>query len=609
LELKNRPGPASTEQQLKGQPQPSKPSGVLGSTRGTTPETVHKKFDFSEVKRVFEENNVKINVAKRCDARFVKKQLQKQHLVDFIKQQPCCPKCGSDATLCDCKFKRPKKVLVGVELNPGPPKGKQGLNRRPAKLKKPATLANRALRQGKLRGSPKLNMRVQMHGPGPKNIRANTGKLGLSMSSGSYPGSTNRRQKICEEDEFIANISGSSSTTAFTISQTLAVNPGQALTFPWLAAEAARYNEYEWEYLEFYYKRTVSEFGTAGTQGKVLLYFDTDATGPAPVVKQQIEDSVYHNDGMPCDPVIRLPIDIQRLRKNDSKYIRTGAQPANTDLKTFDSGNFYCAVDSTANTSTIGELRVRYRVRFTCPILTSAAANGGVVHFSSITSTTADNFAGSVLQAGATPYMANITVASNIITFPAGIPGNYMLTMNIAAGTSASAISRNTQSAGIDITTNVFTNAAVRDSIDQVYSVASTTINEAIWVQYFKVAAGGGTMTINAATLVTSGTASMDLFIFALPVTTLTVEEKEQKEIDVLKSQMKRQQNLLDDLISRVNNPLKAHASCDSDFEEEKEGPSSFPPRDNRDMNGPLSRSTADLIGELIARKSNLTSK
>jgi hypothetical protein len=343
----------------------------------------------------------------------------------------------------------------------------------------------------------------------------------------------------------------------------------------------------------------VSEFGTAGTQGKVLLYFDTDATGPPPVTKQQIEDSVYHNDGMPCDPVIRLPIDVVRLRRNDSKYVRTGAQPANTDLKTFDSGNFYCAVDSTANTSTIGELRVRYRVKFTCPILTSAAATGGVAHFSSITSTTANNFAGNVLQAGFTPALGGITLGTNTIVFPVGIPGNYLVSLSVAGGTSASETTVN--SFGTATQLLLFTSGAARSASAQAFSLAGTTTAFAVDTFSFTVPAAGCTITMNASAIV--GTGQMDLLIVALPVTVLTEDEKEQLEIDNLQAEVDKQRTemlsmqialrRLEGLLTPRDTPIMAlGASCGSTPDECKEA--------DLDQSVHISRS---MVAKLLGRK------
>jgi hypothetical protein len=432
----------------------------------------------------------------------------------------------------------PAARLVGVELNPGPV-GRQAKGKKAQQKKS----ANQPRKAGKRRSRA-------MKGPGPSSIRASTGRLGLSMTSGTAPGSVNRRQKICEEDEFIANVSGSSTTSAFTISNTIAVNPGLLASFPWLAGEASRYNEYEWEMLEFYFKRTVSEFATAGTTGKVLLFFDPDAADVPPTTKQQIEDSVFHNDGMPCDPVIRLPIDCARLRRNLSKYVRVGPAPANTDLKTYDAGVLYAACDSTATSGVVGELRVRYRIKFTVPVLTAAdvSLSNSVVHFSSIAATTANNFAGAVQQAGAT--LLGVVLGANTVTFPAGVPGNYFVSFAVAGATSASNSGGITATAGAS-SLSLLTQSAVRDATSQVVSLSGTTTSPAMLNGTYSIAATGGLLSFGASTIVGAG--SMDLWLFVLPSTVLTVDEREQVEIDDLRLRADRQDAKIERLMALLS--------------------------------------------------------
>jgi len=400
------------------------------------------------------------------------------------------------------------------------------------------------------RGNKNKNKNMRMKGPGPSSVKASTGRLGLSMSSGMKPGSANRRQKYCEEDEFIANVIGSTTTTSFNISNTIQVNPGLAASFPWLAGEASRYNEHEWEYLEYYFKRTNSEY--LATAGKVLLYFDPDASDVAPTTKQQIEDSVYHNDGMPCDPIIRLPIDCNRVRRNLSRYVRTGPNPANTDIKTYDAGVLYCAVDSNnsaINGAVIGELRVRYRVKFTVPVLTQSDTVGGVVHFQGVTPTTANNFATVGLEAGGTPSLTGITIGVNTITFPANIPGNYKIDVVMYASTSVTTPNAGggVGSAGATAGPKLFAVGGVDDNSSSAYSAASTSATYAMVSNIITVGQTGGVVTYTPSTI--TGGNGVDIFITSLPTTVLTVDEEEQLEINQLKARADAQDRKIDELV------------------------------------------------------------
>jgi len=339
------------------------------------------------------------------------------------------------------------------------------------------------------------------------------GRIGLGAGPS---GATTRRAQIICEDEYIGEINGSVgfATSAF------ACNPGQAGTFPWGNKIASLYEEYEFLSLEFYYKREVSEFSTNGQAGKVILSFDYDASDSAPTTKQQVEDTVPHVDAMPCTPVLRLPIDCSRIRKNSSKYVRSGAQPANTDLKLYDAGNLFVSTQGCTAATVIGELHVRYCVRLSEPVLDAASTVGGAAHFSGIAPTTADNFADAVLQAGASPQLQGITARLNVLTFPAGIPGNYIVYFSLGASTSVTSIPTVTLGGGATAL-SLMTTGGARDSSPQLLSGATAAASNSVFrVHTFSLSAAGGTLTLTPATLV--GGDELDIWIFSLPATVLT---------------------------------------------------------------------------------------
>ncbi len=215
-----------------------------------------------------------------------------------------------------------------------------------------------------------------------RNGNATTGRLTMRGTNNFGNGRVgNKIQTPFERDEFIANISGSSD---FQVNQ-YPVNPGQSGTFPWLSHMAERYEKYEFKYLEFYYKRTVSEFATMGQTGKVMLMFDADASDGPPDSKIQMEDTEPHMDCMPCENMtLRIPPKI--LHKfTDGFFVRPGGLPGNSDIKTYDVGNLNVATDANDSAATvIGELRVRYKVLLMIPVLESTVqvpANNSVSPF------------------------------------------------------------------------------------------------------------------------------------------------------------------------------------------------------------------------------------
>jgi len=335
--------------------------------------------------------------------------------------------------------------------------------------------------------------------------------------------STNKRSQVIEEDEYIADVNGSVNfaTTGFSI------NPGQSTVFPWGSRIAQLYERYTFEFLEFYFTSSVSGFATNGQSGVIVLSADYDAADAAPTTKQQVEDTSPHTD--PCLPstsVVALRLDPREMRTSDAKYVRFGAQPANTDIKTYDVGNLFVTTQGCANTSAIGELHVRYRVRLDKPVLEQALVQGGVVHFSSIAATTTNNFAAAALQSGGTPSMTGITLGTNTVVFPPGIPGNYLLSLNVAGATSASAMLWTDTSVTALL---LYSSAAVRDAATQVISNAGTTnANPALINHTITVPTSGGTVTLTPSTIV--GTGTMDLFIVNLPASVLTVLDAVEQE-------------------------------------------------------------------------------
>jgi hypothetical protein len=207
------------------------------------------------------------------------------------------------------------------------------------------------------------------------------------------------------------------------------VNPGQASTFPWLSLMAPQWEKYQFNMLEFYFKREVSEFATAGSAGKVIFSADFDASDAPPTTKQQMEDSVPHADAMPCENlVLRLPKN-QMHQASLAKYVRSGGLPGNADIKTYDVANLHVATQGIPSNVEIGELRVRYSCTFSVPVLDSAnaaPANNSISLFT-------DEPAGNPLATTVAEREAFATVVANglIIANAGGLftppPGNYVV--------------------------------------------------------------------------------------------------------------------------------------------------------------------------------------
>jgi len=140
------------------------------------------------------------------------------------------------------------------------------------------------------------------------------------------------------------------------------VNPGNGALFPWLSQIASRYETYSFRSLKIIYE---PQCGTAST-GTLMLAIDYDSSDAPPTSKSQMMS--YKN-------AVRAPLwfaachfssppDLHRLKTN---YILSGAAPPGTDIKTYDIGNLFVAIQSAGSNQTAGELYVEYDVDLMTP--------------------------------------------------------------------------------------------------------------------------------------------------------------------------------------------------------------------------------------------------
>lgn len=289
--------------------------------------------------------------------------------------------------------------------------------------------AVRSVRRGRERGRGNRGNGRRRNGGSQMNPMTN------AFPRGNLP--RGRRSCVVEEDEFIAEVVGSNSSTTPTVA-TYPINPGQVVTFPWLAKQAAQWEKYHFEFLEFYYKPEVSGFATEGQSGKVIFSVDYDASDAPPSTKQQAEDTDPHCDAMPYQAMALALAPRQMFQLADSKYVRPGGLPGSSDIKTYDAGNLNVLTQNNGGTSAIGELHVRYRVRFEVPVLESsvnAPANNQVALFySTAPESLTNNVAKALAMATASTNGIGAVNTAGSIVLPAG---NYLLDVNTITSDSA----------------------------------------------------------------------------------------------------------------------------------------------------------------------------
>lgn len=179
---------------------------------------------------------------------------------------------------------------------------------------------------------------------------------------------TNGTGVCIKHREYIMDFNGSD---GFSVDATLAIQPGDQNTFPWLAAIARRYESYRFSRLRFLYKTTSAT--SAG--GTMLLTIDYDAADAAPLSKQQAmaytsstRMAPWQDSSIDCKP--------SDLMRKPSYYVRSGSVP-NTDIKTYDVGNLFLISESA--TKGTGELYVEYDVHLFTPQLELYSEMGKII--------------------------------------------------------------------------------------------------------------------------------------------------------------------------------------------------------------------------------------
>jgi len=201
------------------------------------------------------------------------------------------------------------------------------------------------------------------------------GGMGLPEKFTTVPNDT--RDLILSRSEYLQDIVVPASS-AFTVPVQIAINPGLSASFPWGSQISSNFDEYELIQLVYEFRSMIPE-GSSNAQGTIVMAAVYDVTDPVFTSKQTMENYEASRSckitesmlfGVECDPTKRSG--------PAAEYIRTGALPANQDVKTYDLANFYLAVQGTgslAANTTLGELYVHYKVRLSKARVNTQAAS------------------------------------------------------------------------------------------------------------------------------------------------------------------------------------------------------------------------------------------
>lgn len=185
---------------------------------------------------------------------------------------------------------------------------------------------------------------------------------------------TNSDAMIVRNKEYIRDLYCPAAAGAFTVVDSVPLNPGLINSFPWLSQIAANYEEYEFIQLAVTYKTIINDsVATNGQVGQVAIATNYNADQDAFGSKEEMiayiggmsaktSQNMVH--GVECDPA--------KNSGSAGKYVRSGFVEGGSK-KDFDLGNtFFAVMNAPTNYlgQQLGEIWISYTVQLRKPRIT-----------------------------------------------------------------------------------------------------------------------------------------------------------------------------------------------------------------------------------------------
>lgn len=232
------------------------------------------------------------------------------------------------------------------------------------------------------------------------------------------------RATIVTHREFLGDITGS---TNF-VNRVYPINAGMIGSYPWLQALAQNYEQYRIHGQVYQFKSTSANAvdSTNTALGTVVMCTEYDSTRPDFTSKMAMENHVYCTSTKPSQdmlhPVECAPSDTTL----ELLYTRTGAIPANADIRMYDLGKFQLATVGMQAAAVIGELWCTYEIELLKPKLSDGL---GVSILSSHYNIPITGFDASHLYGTDPPATTDYQEGSNIeVVFPLGATNIFTFT-------------------------------------------------------------------------------------------------------------------------------------------------------------------------------------
>lgn len=359
---------------------------------------------------------------------------------------------------------------------------------------------------------------------------------------------------ILRHKEYIGDVPASQ---AFLLAS-LAINPGQGNTFPWLSQIAENFEEWVPRGITFMFKTTSSNavVSTAANAalGTVVMATEYNVANPVFGNKQQMEN---YEGAVSCDPS-RSMLHLVESSKSQNPlgvyFVRTGAVPAGSDARFYDMGLFQIATTGMqTNGNLIGELWVSYEIELRKPrILTGQPLQNepAVDHFqipttgltpstpfstqtSALISPTTGSSLGGLVSGGIVPAASqpqggiipvldgngNATGSfgastANTYYFPPGITrGVFMLQYSATYGTAGTA----NWAPNVTYTNCALLDAFAGNTVPGVANTGTAGVTTTILTTFVAITKGNAKIVLTGTTGTFANPQSADLFVTQMP--------------------------------------------------------------------------------------------
>lgn len=319
----------------------------------------------------------------------------------------------------------PSPLLVGVELNPGPPKSE--LKKLEHELKVAEKMVKHTPHVKAWPGKAPLNKKEKQQKPkggGPTSVAAAFAH-GYQTRAPRMSRSSNNRFTI-EHSELITTVNG---TASFGI-RSLVMQPGLSSVFQWLSTQVNGWEKYRWKYLRARYATRTG----SGTPGTVMLVPDYDSTDPLPNSEVSCSSFVGSTNDAPWkDAVVHFD-----MGRSKELFLRTGPTGANLDPKTYDFATLAIATQDGVDLTPWGKVWVEYGIELITPQAITLANVGGGALSGGASFTVATPY-------GSTPQIANGTIVvgidptdpQKVLFSNLNIGGEYIISTTVTGTTCA----------------------------------------------------------------------------------------------------------------------------------------------------------------------------